>query len=159
MGHDYATLPPEPARVDAAGILTRLVDAIGFRFHWATADLRADDWPFAAADGAMSLRACVEHIHALLRRTAADFGLDLDATPADDEARRAAVLEACGALRERVAACSDRDLAAIPDLWRLIQGPLADALTHIGQIATWRRIAGNPARRVSYLRGRVADEG
>jgi len=29
-------------------------------------------------------------------------------------------------------------------LWWLINGPLSDALTHVGQIASWRRINGNP---------------
>ena len=28
--------------------------------------------------------------------------------------------------------------------WYWINGPLADALTHVGQITSWRRIAGNP---------------
>jgi hypothetical protein len=27
---------------------------------------------------------------------------------------------------------------------QLINGPIADALTHIGQIVSWRRINGNP---------------
>ncbi len=29
-------------------------------------------------------------------------------------------------------------------LWYLINGPLSDALTHLGQVASWRRINGNP---------------
>ena len=28
--------------------------------------------------------------------------------------------------------------------WYMLNGPIADALTHVGQITTWRRIAGNP---------------
>lgn len=28
--------------------------------------------------------------------------------------------------------------------WNLLNGPLLDALTHVGQITSWRRIAGNP---------------
>ena len=28
--------------------------------------------------------------------------------------------------------------------WYWINGPLADALTHVGQITSWRRISGNP---------------
>jgi hypothetical protein len=37
---------------------------------------------------------------------------------------------------------------------RLFQGPLADALTHIGQLATRRRLAGAPVRGENYF---VAD--
>lgn len=46
---------------------------------------------------------------------------------------------------------------------RLFQGPVADALTHVGQIAMLRRIAGAPVRGENYLRadivaGRVGPE-
>jgi len=37
---------------------------------------------------------------------------------------------------------------------RLFQGPIADALTHVGQIATRRRLAGAPVRGENYF---VAD--
>jgi hypothetical protein len=46
---------------------------------------------------------------------------------------------------------------------RLIQGPLADALTHVGQLAMLRGMAGAPVRPESYARaeivaGRVGQE-
>jgi hypothetical protein len=46
---------------------------------------------------------------------------------------------------------------------QLFQGPIADALTHIGQIAMLRRLAGSPVRGENYLRadivaGRVGAE-
>ncbi|HET7264576.1 MAG TPA: hypothetical protein VFL28_07900 [bacterium] len=37
---------------------------------------------------------------------------------------------------------------------RLFQGPIADALTHLGQLATRRRLAGSPVRGENYF---VAD--
>jgi hypothetical protein len=39
---------------------------------------------------------------------------------------------------------------------RLFQGPVADALTHVGQIAMLRRIAGVPIRGENYFRADVA---
>jgi hypothetical protein len=46
---------------------------------------------------------------------------------------------------------------------RLFQGPIADALTHVGQIAMLRRLAGHPVRGENYLKadivaGRVGPE-
>ena len=38
---------------------------------------------------------------------------------------------------------------------QILQGPLADALTHVGQIALMRRLAGDPVARQSYLRASV----
>lgn len=46
---------------------------------------------------------------------------------------------------------------------QLLQGPIADALTHVGQLALLRRLAGSPVRGENYLRagivaGRVGPE-
>jgi hypothetical protein len=56
---------------------------------------------------------------------------------------------------------SDAPLACPAE--RLFQGPIADALTHIGQLAMLRRLAGLPIRGESYFRaeivsGRVGSE-
>ena len=54
-------------------------------------------------------------------------------------------------LSEKLKKMSDKDLSEIEKktsrklpFWYWINGPLADALTHVGQITSWRRIAGNP---------------
>ncbi len=39
---------------------------------------------------------------------------------------------------------------------RLLQGPLADALTHVGQLALLRRMAGLPVRGENYARADIA---
>lgn len=39
---------------------------------------------------------------------------------------------------------------------RLFQGPVADALTHVGQIAMLRRIAGEPMKGENYSRAQIA---
>lgn len=38
---------------------------------------------------------------------------------------------------------------------KLFQGPVADALTHVGQIAMLRRLAGSPIRGENYLRAAI----
>jgi hypothetical protein len=53
----------------------------------------------------------------------------------------------------------DRRLSASPvgeqSIKRLIQGPLADALTHVGQLAMLRGMAGAPIRPESYARAEI----
>src|SRR5204862_6821372 len=39
---------------------------------------------------------------------------------------------------------------------QLLQGPIADALTHIGQIALLRRLAGSPVRGENYVKADIA---
>src|SRR5205809_2761609 len=38
---------------------------------------------------------------------------------------------------------------------KLFQGPIADALTHVGQIATLRRLAGSPVRGENYFKAEI----
>jgi len=38
----------------------------------------------------------------------------------------------------------------------LFQGPVADALTHVGQIAMLRRLAGSPVKGENYLKAEIA---
>jgi hypothetical protein len=47
-----------------------------------------------------------------------------------------------------------RPLACPPE--RLFQGPIADALTHVGQIALLRRMAGCPMKGENYFKAEVA---
>jgi hypothetical protein len=52
----------------------------------------------------------------------------------------------------------DRELAATTadvSIEKLIQGPLADALTHVGQLAMLRGMAGAPVRPESYARAEI----
>ena len=56
---------------------------------------------------------------------------------------------------------SDAPLSAPPE--RLFQGPIADALTHVGQLTMLRRLAAAPIRAENYYQadiaaGRVGDE-
>ena len=49
---------------------------------------------------------------------------------------------------------SSEPLHATPE--KLFQGPVADALTHVGQIAMLRRMAGGPIRGENYFQAEVA---
>jgi hypothetical protein len=48
---------------------------------------------------------------------------------------------------------SDAELAATCE--RLFQGPIADALTHVGQLTMLRRIAGEPIKGENYSRAKI----
>jgi hypothetical protein len=39
---------------------------------------------------------------------------------------------------------------------KLFQGPIADALTHVGQLATLRRLAGSPVRGENYFKAEIS---
>jgi hypothetical protein len=48
---------------------------------------------------------------------------------------------------------SDQPLAASPE--QLFQGPVADALTHVGQLAFLRRLAGIPMKGENYFAAKI----
>jgi hypothetical protein len=48
---------------------------------------------------------------------------------------------------------SDAPLGAKPE--QLFQGAIADALTHVGQLAMLRRLAGSPIRGENYMRAEI----
>lgn len=82
-----------------------------------------------------------------------------EAPPADWEGQRARFFENLAKLDALLA--SDTPLAAPAD--KLLQGGLADALTHVGQINMLRRMAGSPVRGENYFvanitTGRVGDD-
>ena len=56
------------------------------------------------------------------------------------------------ALDRRLA--SDEPLGFSPE--KLFQGPIADALTHVGQITLLRRMAGSPVRGENYFKAAIA---
>jgi hypothetical protein len=70
--------------------------------------------------------------------------------PWDDEVARFFAALEC--LDQRLA--DDAPLGCPPE--RLFQGPIADALTHVGQIAMLRRMAGAPVRGENYFKAVIS---
>ena len=75
-----------------------------------------------------------------------------DSTPQAWDADVARFFDGVGRLDEYLA--SEAPVAC--PLERLLQGPLADALTHIGQLALLRRAAGAPVRGENYFAAEIA---
>jgi hypothetical protein len=64
-----------------------------------------------------------------------------------------------GTIFRRTAAFDDYLASAEPlhaPAEKLFQGPIADALTHIGQIAILRRLAGGPVKGENYFVAEIA---
>ena len=125
-----------------------MLGGIGFRFYWATDGLSEETYAFVPREGVRSIGETVEHIWDLLHwtyRAIEPAGL---VKPVGAQQLRQSTLELVANLEDMVSEMSIDDLAAIQLLkqrfWPVINGPLSDVLTHIGQIATLRRIAGSP---------------
>lgn len=163
----YRELPPAPAELRGATALVRLVDGLGFRYRWATEGLRDEHLAFRSAPDAMTLGEVLDHMLRLVewveRTVAQDSARRREPRPDRVDALRRRTLEALLALRAHLLETSDERLAALTitgsrsrgpqPFWSAINGPLADFLTHVGQVTTWRRQAGAPAPAADVFRG------
>ncbi len=75
-----------------------------------------------------------------------------DAKPSDWQKEVERFFKTLSKLDNRLAA--DTPLGCSAE--KLFQGPIADALTHVGQIAMLRRVAGSPVRGENYFKAAIA---
>ena len=147
-----------PAQVTGPSVLARLLDGLGFRFHWATQGLTEQDYAFSPGQGCQSIGQLIEHIWGLTHWISITVLGQEAVRPEASKEQRAHVLQMLHQLRERFLTLDDQALAAITirglPFWHLLNGPLADALTHVGQINVLRRLAGNPTPRASVFTGK-----
>ena len=132
---------------DARTLLRHLLATLAYRGSKAVRDAPPGFAGFRAGAAARTPAAILAHIGDLL-----DWALGLargheqwhDSEPLawDDEV---VALDAQLGGEEPLAASAER----------LLQGPLADALTHVGQIALLRRLAGTPVRGENYARAEI----
>jgi uncharacterized damage-inducible protein DinB len=165
----YPILPNTPEEINAATVLSRLVDGIAFRYRWSTEDLTDNEFHFRPVEGSMNMEELLKHIYTLayVANTTTGGGSTERVTDFKNlEHLRKETLTHYDILSKRLLTTTNSDLESytfvrnetILSFWFLINGHLADALTHIGQVLTWRRIAGNPQPSgVSVLFGKKVD--
>lgn len=153
----FHQLDSYPDRVSGTAVLARLLDSLGFRFRWATHDLSDGDYTFSPGQGCQSIGQLVGHIWGLINWISASVLGQQEKPPETPQEQRVHALQMLVRLREHVSTLDDSSLAAITirdyPFWHILNGPLADALTHVGQINVLRRLAGNPTPRARVFTG------
>jgi len=151
MGHAEGAVMEDMARA----LLRHTVATVAYRAGKTIRGAPASFATFRIADGSRTPAEILAHVGDLF-----DWGLSLadghhawrNSTPLpwDEEVKR--FFHALQRFDERLAA--DAPLASSPD--RLFQGPVADALAHIGQLAMLRRLAGAPVKGENYYKADIA---
>ena len=159
---EYYRIPVHPNHVSGTAVLARMLDGLGFRFYWATEGLRDGDYAFRPAEDTMSVGELVTHVWSLVNWVSGNALKKTYIEPKDAIAARGEALKIIHDLRETLLAMSDRDLEKlrIRDklFWHVVNGPFADALTHTGQINSFRRLAGNPVAGANVFLGEPPKE-
>lgn len=161
----YQTLPSPPKDLSEGKILARLVDGIGFRYRVATDGFTQKEIDFCPIEGSMNMMELMQHIYNLITWAGAAFQLDFTKKQSFSgfEDYRSETLNICQKFSQHLNSLTTEDLEKVSiylkrvdthyPFWFLINGPLADILTHVGQINSWRRISGNPVPKISSFTG------
>ena len=132
--------------------LRHLVASLTFRFQHVTEDAPSSFGDFVAGAEVRTPRDIVKHMTGLVGLVHEQFVAfereRLEPLPWAEEKVR--FLDALALVDADFAGGTLREDAAL-GLERILQGPLTDVATHIGQLATLRRLAGSPVVRVSYI--------
>ncbi len=136
----------------AQDALRHLVASLAFRFEHVTEGAPEDFGDFTAGAEVRTPCDIVRHMSGLVGLVHEQFVAfqreRLEPLPWEEE--RARFLEALALVDADFAKGELREDATL-SLGRILQGPLTDVATHIGQLATLRRLAGSPVTKVSYI--------
>ncbi|MDX1272072.1 hypothetical protein [Bizionia paragorgiae] len=165
------TLPyyelPEAATLFTAGtVASRQVDALGFRLYWSTKDLNATDLEHKPTPESRTVHETLAHIydlsHVVLNATLQQPHIKVNREGMTYEDLRSATLNNLKKASDLLRASDDISKFKIIfgdkeyEFWNAINGPISDAIWHCGQIATSRRVSGNPIdSRVQHFTGTV----
>ena len=148
------TTAPTSGPNDKRELLRHTVATLAYRGGKAVSNAPPDFKNFRVSDDARTPGQILAHIGDLL-----DWALSIavgkqawhNSTPLPWEDESARFFAALQALDSYLA--SDQELNAPVE--KLFQAPIADALTHVGQIAMLRRIAGGPVKGENYFKAEI----
>jgi hypothetical protein len=154
----YYQIPDYPESYSACTVVARLIDGLGFRYHWATEGLRDVDLAFKPSEEGRTTAETIDHLYGLtkviLNSALKKPNVSSDEAEMSFEEKRKKTLmmlkQAADIFREAkdlseftVVFQRGENLSEYP-FWNNINGPIADALWHCGQVVTHRRSSGNP---------------
>lgn len=143
-----------PAADPARELLRHVLATLAYRGGKALRGVTPAVAAFGAGAATRTPLAILGHVNDLF-----DWGLNLcdgrhlwhESAPVDWEAETARFHRGLAALDARLAR---PEPLGFP-VEKIFQGPLADALTHVGQIALLRRLAGAPVKGENYFRAEI----
>ena len=163
----YAQIPEAPETYTAGSVVSRMIDGLGFRYYWATEGLRAEDLKFKPNEEARTTEQTIDHILGLTQvilNSALGIPNGQPQPEMTFEEKRAKTLKNIEQASKIFIKETDLSKFKIVfkrgdqttefPFWNQINGPISDALWHVGQVVSFRRSSGNPfPKGVSVLRG------
>ena len=150
-----------PTEINNGNIISRMINGLGYRYYWATEKLKENDLIYRPSKNAYSTKETMVHIFTL-SKTVYNTTLskinerpDKD-IPGDCESIRNGTLQFLEKASKNFSNLNSEELDQMKikfnrggtiksfPIWNLLNGPIADAIYHTGQIVSFRRTTGNP---------------
>lgn len=154
---------------NSGSIAARMVEGLGFRYYWATEGLKTTDLTFEPVEEGRNSRETVNHLHTLsgflLSALEKEVFVAGNSAELSFDQIRKETLQNLEKVVNILKASKDSDFkdyniryangGQLP-FWNVINGPIADAIYHTGQVVLMRRMSGNPINpNISVLTGSV----
>jgi len=169
----YSEIPEPPEHYTPGGVVSRMIDGLGFRYYWASEGLRDEDLKYRPSDDARSSGETLDHIldlsYVILNSALNKVNEPRQEQDLSFEQKRQMTLNnlerASGIFRSaedldqfKVIFKGQEKNREFP-FWNQINGPISDALWHCGQVVSLRRASGNPFNsKVSVFTGKVRNQ-
>jgi len=162
----YYEVPEYSEQYTAGTVAARMIDALGFRFYWASKDLTKENLAYRISEDVRPTRETIDHIYDL-SKIIVNATLKLPNSRGRNntmsyEDKRAKTLQNLKTAADILRGSDDISQFKIIfgerkiPIWNLINGPIADAMWHCGQIVSYRRASGNPINsKVDHFAGKV----
>ena len=166
----YYEIPDAPEHYTPGGVVSRMIDGLGFRYYWATEGLTEENLAYRPSETNRTIGETIDHIYGLsnvilnaaLKKP--NERREESSNPSGfAEIRKATLtnLEKASSLMLTSESLEDHKSVFIREsgtsefpFWNMINGPIEDAVWHCGQVVSLRRASGNPmASGVSVFRG------
>ncbi len=164
----YYEIPEYSETYTAGTVVARMLDGLGFRYYWATEGLREEDLAYKPSEDGRTTAETIDHIYGLTK-VIVNSTLNKPNTRAEEP--EMAFAEKRKKTLENIKIAADilrvsKDVSEFKIIfgtdeypfWNQINGPIADALWHCGQVISFRRSSGNPYNsKASLFSGKVRD--
>lgn len=153
----YAKIPEAAENYTAGTVVSRMLDGLGFRYYWATEGLRSEDLSYKPNETARTTEETLDHVLGLTQvivNSALRVPNGASQPEMTFEEKRAKTLKNIEKSSQIFRETDDLSKFTIVfkrgeqtsefPFWNQLNGPIADALWHVGQVVSFRRSSGNP---------------
>jgi len=169
----YYEIPKSPEKYTAGSVAARMIDGLGFRYYWATEGLRPEDLAYKPSKEGRKCQETIDHIFGLstvivnaTTKTANDRSVKQPKLTYEEKRKKTLenfkkasdILRVSDDLTDFKMIFKSGGVSSDFPFWNGINGPIADAIWHTGQVVLMRRASGNPFNsKVSVLTGKLRE--